>query len=169
MSQNNNNNETDTEKVERLKKKIEKIKEDKVENENSLKDLRLSSRPTYLAGGIFGAAAIYYNLKKKGKLAKFSLLSSALIVFSGHLIDRGEEKFGTILAGGVSAILSGTTIASGFKNKKILPLALGTVAVASMSYHGFFSLYNGLDQVKELIDTHDQNVKIIKQQQQQQK
>ncbi|KAN0029209.1 hypothetical protein ACTFIV_011088 [Dictyostelium citrinum] len=161
-----NNNETDTEKVERLKKKIEKIKEDKVENENNLKNLKLSSRPTYLTGGVFGAAAIYYNIKKKTSLAKFSLLSSALIVFSGHLIDRGEEKFGSILAGCISAVLSGTTLASGFKNKKILPLALGSVAISSMSYHGFFSLYNNLDEVKELVDNHNENVKLLKQGQQ---
>ncbi|KAK5584728.1 hypothetical protein RB653_006344 [Dictyostelium firmibasis] len=163
-----NNNETDTEKIERLKKKIEKIKEDKIENEKNLKGLQLSSRPTYLVGGIFGLAAIYYNIKNKKTLAKFSLLSSGLIIFSGHLIDRGEDKPGSILAGCVSAVLSGTTLASGFKNKKILPLALGSVAVASMSYHGFFSLYNSLDKVKDVIDSHNENAKLIKEEQQQQ-
>ncbi|GAM27776.1 hypothetical protein SAMD00019534_109520, partial [Acytostelium subglobosum LB1] len=144
-------------------------KDDK--NNNNILDLQptpkkkyvIMAKPTYAMSAVFFGTFAYYTSRRMPLMAKVSLISSGLFLTSGLLIDNSYTNTGAFLAGGLSAALSASTWASALKHGKMFPLVLGTLTVSSMAYHGFFSLYNSLDEVEEMIKRHDNHVRMIKQ------
>ncbi|KAF2070602.1 hypothetical protein CYY_008078 [Polysphondylium violaceum] len=123
---------------------------------------QLSSLPTYSTGAFFLFTSVIYSHQKKPMMMKVSGVSAIAFCLSGYIIDQGYDKVGPILAGGLAAFLGGSSLANGLSKKKLFPLFISSVSIASMSYHGFYSLYNSLDTVKSAIDQHDKKVKQIR-------
>eukprot|EP01133_Synstelium_polycarpum_P003829 gene3829-4420_t len=110
----------------------------------------ITSKPTYAMGTLFLGTSLYFIGQKKTLMTKISLVSSGLFFISGQ---------GALLAGGLSAALAASTTASALSHRKLFPLVLGTLTFSSMAYHAFFPLYNNIDEVKDIIDKFNDDVK----------
>ncbi|EGC35209.1 hypothetical protein DICPUDRAFT_22037, partial [Dictyostelium purpureum] len=153
---NNNNNEKDEFKT--IKDELDTLRSKRKINEGI--GFLENSKPTIFTGMVFGASALYFSLKGKNQLAKYSIASAAIFLASGEIIDHGYPTQGAALAGVTSAFLAGKFFAGAFKHKKIGALLLGSVSLISMGYHSFFVTYNqGKDKIEEDIQTHNQLVK----------
>lgn len=150
INNNNNNAEQNNDILGQLN-----IFKNKIVNGSTIK---FSSIPSYTLSTSFFLSSLYFFAKNKKVLGKISIISSGTFLLSGALIDNKYENVGSLTAGGLSSLLAGTTMASGIKHKKIFPILLGSLCIYSLGYHAFFSLYNNIDDVKYVIDQHNEKL-----------